>query len=245
MNIKDRLKTSKRTTSPEKKENTGIKYKNAEKYFTDGKYVKNLLKAYIKNAKNIIFIINNSFDAELISLYFKSFIKDSDKNPQESKIEIVSEPSIIETVKIFENIISLDKSYIFGLKINKPDNILDKLTALIAVNFPNLQKMNIDTLISSSESVFVYFDKDKEGMYFISKIEEMVNTENGIEFEKIFDFDSSYLLSADDNTEINEKEQDDNKQAPVIIVNNTKPKKVNKYKLLREKFKRRKDNSNF
>ncbi len=48
MNIKDRLKISKRTNSPEKKENTGIKYKNAEKYFIDGKYVKNLLKAYIK-----------------------------------------------------------------------------------------------------------------------------------------------------------------------------------------------------
>ncbi len=72
----------------------------------------------------------------------------------------------------------------------------------------------------------------------------MVNTENGIEFEKIFDYDSSYLLSADENTEINEKESDENMQAPVIVVNNTKPKKVNKYKLLREKVKRKKEHSN-
>ena len=276
MNIKDRLKSTKNS-----EENIVLKKENPKKtsiadIFADGKYVQTLVRNYIKDYKNIIFLNNSSFDSSFICEYFKSFTIKGEKvkitnsvSLKEVQINIIPEPTVKDIVKIFENIILSDKSYIFGLKIKTYDNILSKLRALISVNYPNMSQDSIDVLINSSECVIVYFSKNDDGLYIISKIEEMHNIEGEIVLEKIFDTDSAFVLSSDEsvsqednsaenietvqNSEtplsqeeniIGEKVEIENElkeEKQVITVDNKRTIKVNKYKLLRDKIKRKKE----
>lgn len=276
MNIKDRLKSTKNSEENIVLNKENLKKTNIADIFADGKYVQTLVRNYIKDYKNIIFLNNSSFDSSFICEYFKSFTIKGEKvkitnsvSLKEAQINIIPEPNVKDIVKIFENTILSDKSYIFGLKIKSYDNILSKLRALISVNYPNMSQNSIDVLINSSECVIVYFSKNDDGLYIISKIEEMHNIEGEIILEKIFDTDSAFVLSSDEsvsqednsaenietvqNSEtplsqeeniIGEKVEIENElkeEKQVITVDNKRTIKVNKYKLLRDKIKRKKE----
>ncbi len=278
MNIKERLKDGKKVPERVKEQKSTNKNENITELFGDEKYVQNLIKNYCKNRKNIIYVMENNMDSALIGQYIKFFINKTIKvkianhlidNKEESKINVVTSPTIIEIVRILEEIITTEKSYIFGLSLRETNNILDKLRALILINYPNLNETDINILFSSSNLVVVYFGRNEDGLYVITGIEELTTDNASIIPERVFDRETSYILTDErsntkEETNINQSNNEslpnnDNslegneiivevksneesyQNLPLITVNNTKPKKINKYKLLKDKIKRKKE----
>ena len=95
-------------------------------------------------------------------------------------------PSIYEIVKILEYIIYGYKSFIFAMDMNSFEDVLEKIKTVIAVNFKNLTEKNIDTLISNSNTIFVYFSKNEDGLFTITNIGEIINENNTVNIVPVY-----------------------------------------------------------
>ncbi len=156
-------------------------------FFIDKNDVKTLLSNIFSSYKNIIYVCNKNIDNSLIANYFYSLsnafgatIVDSIEKDIENfhnRISIIPNPNINEVVKIFEYILYGYKSFVFGLNFDSNPEILNKLITVIAINYPNLSNINIETLLGFSNSLFVYFEVNDDGLYYISEINEL-NYEN-------------------------------------------------------------------
>ncbi len=197
MNLKDRLEYIKQTNTISIKDNDNSdSCPGITDVFADSINVRNLILNLIRENKNIIFAGDKSIDKLMTAVYFQSLIGEnnseiinsideniSNKNFQKN---IVPNPDIYNIVKIFEYIIYGYKSFIFGLDLNNSDNFIDKLKTLIALNFKNLTDANINTLIGSSNSAFVFISRNDDGLYFISEINKINYVEGELSFENIF-----------------------------------------------------------
>lgn len=272
MNLKDRLISIKATDDIEIK--TTVDDANIADIFVDNEYVRGLVSDFSKKEKNIIFVSDRTIDKFLLAQYMQYLINDSKAtivNDIEenliyinSRINIVPNPSISQIVKIFQYIIYGYKPFVFGLDLNSYDNVIEKVRALIAINFSNLNQENINTLISSSEAIFVSVSKNEDGLYFISKIDEITNF-NGIPklsnvFKHIDDASESDVIlqeqveeafgdiaiEEDVQNELLEKIEEKVEVKPKVVLEEKamsidKNTKVNKYKLLKEKIKIRRN----
>jgi len=202
MNLKDRLEYIKQTNTISIKDNDSQgSYPGITDVFADSVDVRNLILNLIHENKNIIFAGDKSIDKLMAAVYFQSLIGENnseiinsiDENISNRNFQknIVPNPDIYNIVRIFEYIIYGYKSFIFGLDLNNSDNFLDKLKTLIALNFKNLTDSNINTLIGSSDSVFVFISKNDDGLYFISEINKINYLQGELSFENIF----SYILN--------------------------------------------------
>lgn len=275
MNLKDRLSSIKNNNSGLNKTNF-IDESEILSSFDDLQCVKDIVNKIIKEKNNIIFICDKSCNKMLISNYLKQLSDDSfnvniiDNIEKRlpffnSGIKIIPNPEISEVVKILEYIIFGYKSFIFGLNFSSFTNILEKLMTVIAINFPNLTEININTLIGSASLYFVCISKNIDGIMNISRIEK-VNYMNGhIGSEEIFSSSGDIskitqptipelpeteqfydVLNNINNIESNDNEiiqNDDikkrNYRKTDIKKKSTPEKKINKYKLLKEKVKKK------
>lgn len=196
MNLKDRLDSISSIDKVCIKENTN-KEPDILDIFEDNKNVRKIISLAINNGKNIILLSNTSCDKTLLIKYISSFVpEDRQKSEITSTSEINSKqncdiflfekPSIYEFVKILEYIIYGYKSFIFAMDMNSFENVLEKIKTVIAVNFKNLTEKNIDTLISNSNTIFVYFSKNEDGLFTITNIGEIINENNTVNIVPVY-----------------------------------------------------------
>lgn len=165
---------------------------NTNDIFLDTKIVKSYINDFIQNNKNIILVCNKSFDKLIISNYIKSLLPpkkginvieelNSHIKDLNGKVNIFPTPDIAVIVKILEQIIYGCQSFIFSINLGNYDNVINKLKAIIALNYKNLDSNDIITLLGASNAVIVYILKNEDGLFYLSKIDEI--KQNGMEIE--------------------------------------------------------------
>jgi hypothetical protein len=219
MDLKDRLKNIGKTkiiSSSSFNVPININYTNI---FVEDDFLKNLIKNLLEKGKNIVFVGNKSFDKTIIANYFQHVLTDEKSVIINSvnenvikinyKIKILPKISIIDFVKILELIIYGYNSFVLGLDINSPDKVIEKIKAIIAINYRNLSDRNIETLLTVTDVVFVFVEKNEDGLFYIPKIQEVEQKCEDISLNTIYETKNL------EDVEINEKSEQDEQIANV------------------------------
>lgn len=180
-----------------------------------------LLESFVKyaqNKRNIIFICNKSFDKLIIANYLQSkliaenavIIDEKDVNAKDlpGNINIFPNPEIHSILKIFEQTIYGMGSFIFGLNFGCFDKAIDKLKAVIALNYPNLTADNINILIEASNAILVYVEKNNDSLFSITNIEEVKQDNENIDTDII---PQSKNIKTDKETKTNAVQEKENR----------------------------------
>jgi hypothetical protein len=128
------------------------------------------------------------------------------------KIKIIPKISILDLVKILELVIYGYNSFILGLDINSPDKVIEKIKAIIAINYRNLSDSNITTLLTVTDVVFVFVEKNEDGLFYISKIQEVEQKYENISLNTIYEIKN--LEVVENNEIIEQVEQNVNLNPP-------------------------------
>lgn len=280
MNLKDRLENIKTTNIVTIKDDyfTDDLF-NLDEIFADSKEFRQIIIETINAGKNIVFVSQPSIDNSLIAKYFKFLMAYKQEDVylsnnvtdefllSDSKVNIIASPSIKDVVRILEYIMYGYKSFVFGMNFVGSDNIINKLKTSILINNPNITENSVETLLCSSNLVVVYFDKNSDGLFYISKIDKIVSDSFVSDVITILDL---HVEKAQPKKKKTSKKVAENKtikveEAPVVelLENNMnedvvsenieskkiednenslddRTKKINKYKKLKEKFKNKK-----
>lgn len=253
MRIKDRLKNKEEYDVLLKNEDVLVSSCdiNLSSVFADSLEVRNILVEAINSSKNIFYLVKPLVDKNIIASYFESLLVQKDYKVVIKRTESVSfddsgvnivPNSRIEDIPSFlqRSILGL-KSGVYGFTLCDFSEVLKKIKLLISLNHKNLQKEDVDFLFESTNSMFVYFDKNSDGLLYVSKIEEISKTS----FESVSVFD----LNIDESTLSDSKEflfekskkefelKQEEKVSNVDVTIDVEHKKINKYKLLKEKLK--------
>lgn len=285
MNLKDRLENIRTSNILSIKDDyQQDNFFDVEEIFADSKEIRTVISETINAGKNMVFISEPSIDKMLIAKYFKFLMAYKSEDvvisnnltdeilSSESRVNILPLPSMQDVVKILEYIMYGYKSFVFGMNFVGSENTINKLTTSIAINNKNMSQESIETLLSSSNLVFVYFDKNIDGLFYISKIDKLVSENLSNEIVTIIDLhvekanQKKRKISKKSSVEkeIVEEPKKSNVEEPltndnvdVQTVNDSKTveetenieenseervKKINKYKKLKEKFKNKKAN---
>lgn len=181
-----------------------------------------------------------------------------------SKI-IFSNPNIKEFVKVLEFILYGYKNFIFGINVCQYENIIETIKTLILVNNPNLSEKTFNTLVGTSHPIIVYFKKNTDGLFYVSNIGKIIGDNDSLELEEVYSFVQQPEQEIVQETLVEEKtvaiDLDEVNAEDVIIVDESikeddivvteeikydlkeeesEPVTKNKYKLLKEKIKRKK-----
>ena len=251
----------------------------SDSLFVNLKEINQHITDLVQNGKNIIFVTNKSFDRIIIANYFKFLLKKlnakilDDFNYQfndfDNQVNILPNTDINTLVKVSQQIIYGCRSFILGFNFGSFDNIVNKLKLLVALNNKNLSSADIVTLIGSMNAVIVYVEKNAEGLFYISQIDEIKYKEN------IEDLEIKTILSgaAEEAIEVAEPiEEPVGNTEPAVEVSDeqvietqveaetematadkkeqeeeqepepVQEKKLNKYQLLREKIRKNREN---
>lgn len=224
MNLKDRLDSIKNTNSISIKEDIDNSV-DLKKLFVSFDEIKEVLNSIIFEKNNVAFIFDSSVDKILRAGLVKSIFENVDIEILNSindyigdcfsKIKFLMNTSTYDVVKIFEYIINGDNSFIFNVSIRYDENFIDKLKAVIALNFKNLTEENINTLIGCSNLYVVPVGRNEDGLFVVSEVVKLNYFDKKISLDVIKDIRSelySKSLSLTDNvlnefvdTEINEE----------------------------------------
>lgn len=280
MNLKDRLENIKTTNIVTIKDDYFTEdFFNVEEIFADSKEFRQIIIETINAGKNIVFVSQPSIDNSLIAKYFKFLMAYKQEDVylsnnvteefllSDSKVNIIASPSAKDVVKILEYIMYGYKSFVFGMNFVGADNIINKLKTSILINNPNITENSIETLLCSSNLVVVYFDKNSDGLFYISKIDKIVSDSYVSDVITILDLHVEKAQQKKKKTskktignkpikveEIPVVEFSENEINQDVLSENVEPKKIednekslddrikkiNKYKKLKEKFKSKK-----
>ena len=254
--IKDDYNSSQFFQKNEEVENIIVKAFNNEKNFIllcdkdcDKDIIINYFKNFISNIKHTEIIQNTNEDLEY-SIASKIIMQ----NPKEKDI-----------INLFKLSLNDFKTFMFTINSKNYENIINSLTTLISIELPNLKNQNIEHLIGSTEAIVAYISKDEDGIYYIQNIGEVnykknvlfLNTiyskkETTIIENKIKEIKETKEIEFTTNEETNEIENISDTDAEIVqeeeikeyTINNNNEiqtkNKTNKYKLLKEKFQKRK-----
>ena len=220
MNLKDRLVISKRnsisTQIPDNQYTV-----NFSEVFANSSVIGSIIRTLIDNNKNIIFTASREFEKTLFVQYFKNLLSNYAINIEDNfneynlsinnKINIYRNTEIPELVKIFEAIITGYKTFAICLNINSAENILEKIKAVIAINYPNMTEKMINTLISESNAVFVNISEIR-GELVVSSIDELVKADS-LSLKEIY----SYIII--ENNNLNEEKEEIQNIKPTNLKN--------------------------
>lgn len=280
MNLKDRLENIKTTNIVTIKDDyfTDDLF-NLDEIFADSKEFRQIIIETINAGKNIVFVSQPSIDNSLIAKYFKFLMAYKQEDVylsnnvtdefllSDSKVNIIASPSIKDVVRILEYIMYGYKSFVFGMNFVGSDNIINKLKTSILINNPNITENSVETLLCSSNLVVVYFDKNSDGLFYISKIDKIVSdsfvsdvitildlhvekaqpkkkkTSKKVAENKTIKVEEAPVVELPENN-MNEDVVSENIESKKIEDNENslddRTKKINKYKKLKEKFKNKK-----
>lgn len=254
--IKDDYNSSQFFQKNEEVENIIVKAFNNEKNFIllcdkdcDKDIIINYFKNFISNIKHTEIIQNTNEDLEY-SIASKIIMQ----NPKEKDI-----------INLFKLSLNDFKTFVFTINSKNYENIINSLTTLISIELPNLKNQNIEHLIGSTEAIVAYISKDEDGIYYIKNIGEVnykknvlfLNTiyskkETTIIENKIEEIKETKEIEFTTNEETNEIENISDTDEEIVqeeeikeyTINNNNEiqtkNKTNKYKLLKEKFQKRK-----
>lgn len=187
MNLKDRLENIRTTNVLSIKGNEEVSSSfDVEQVFLDSNEVKSVLIQAIDESKNILFVSHPTMESSLVIKYFKQLFnsKEADvvlpKNlfdevlVYENRINLIPSPSISEIIHILEKIMYGYKSFVFGITLGNSDYTLEKIKTAISLNNQNLSEENVDILLGTSDLILVNFDKNTDGLYYVSKIDKVI-----------------------------------------------------------------------
>ncbi len=215
MKFKDRL-NSIYSTENEKKLKKEIEPQIDVDNFVKDKIAEKIIKESLTSFDNIIIASSVDCDSSVLCNYIKSLVKNNNEN------KIIYNPDIRELVKIVENIIYGQKGYIFHSKINDYVNFVEKLKLLLLINYPNMTEITADKIMEYLGALVIFVSQEDEGNLYISNIGKMKKEKSGIVLNNIYE-----------SKKVQNKTQEIEYQEEVIS-----NKKVNKYKLLKEKIKK-------
>ena len=180
MNLKDRLESIKNANIISIKKNIDEQDIDIKNFFVNFNEVSDILKSIIEEKRNVVFVSDNSIDKSIVVSGVKSIFSDFDIEifnsiddnivDSFSKIKLFPNPLINDVVKIFEYIIYGYNSFIFSLEMTYDENFIDKLKAVIAVNFKNLTEENINTLIGCSDLYILPINRNEDGLFIVSEV---------------------------------------------------------------------------
>ena len=138
--------------------------------------------------RNIIFVCRKSFDNYVIAECIKTQYELNNQGRLVQGVNIQPNPDIMAAAKMFEEAMQGAQPFIMGINFADSRFIINKLTALFALNFRNLTPSDTAVLIGAANPVIVYILKDEAGMFYISDAEEISLNEAGsaLETSRIF-----------------------------------------------------------
>lgn len=240
MNLKDRLSNIKQTNNVTIKEEADFdSCVNVSDIFVDSTSVKKIITSAIEKSNNLIFVSDKSIDKNIVAYYVQSLFENKEIelfNTIEdniptclTKINLIPNPSIKQVVKILEYIIYGYKPFIFGLDMASDDKLIDKLKAIIALNYSNLTEENIDTLIGCSNSYFISVEKNQNGLLFVSKIQKLDYADNNLLLNLVYPLEKKEeIIEINNSIEISEEEKvednivlaiEEEKETDIVIEN--------------------------
>lgn len=249
MNIKERLNIYKKVSDD------GIKLKNdnfINEIFSSDELSDNIISEVINSHSNLFFVSSVNCDNSIISAYLRNHISDqssvcvvnnidNDMNFLKYSNIFVQGADIKGFVKVLEHILSGYNGFIIGVNLKSYNNVIEDIQTLIAINYPNLSSEQIKNLLRAANPVFIYFDKDEDGLFFVKSIDNLIFSANVPVLKNIFSFcDSEELPKEEDKVESVKKPSSDTSVKDVDSFNTETVKKINKYKLLKEKRKNKK-----
>lgn len=260
MNIKERLKQLQKENN---QKNITIKDDyNSSQFFQKNEEVENIIVKAFNNEKNFILLCDKDCDKDIIINYFKNFISNIKhteiiQNTNEdleysiaSKI-IMQNPKEKDIINLFKLSLNDFKTFVFTINSKNYENIINSLTTLISIELPNLKNQNIEHLIGSTEAIVTYISKDEDGIYYIKNIGEINYKKNVLFLNTIYSKKETTIIEHKIE-EINEIENISDTDEEIVqeeeikeyTINNNNEiqtkNKTNKYKLLKEKFQKRK-----
>lgn len=178
---------------------------------------------------------------------------------------IVPEPSISEVIKILELILCDYKTFIFCMNLKSFENVIESFRTLVALNCPNLTSSNVEHLIGISDALLIYFSRNEDGLFNISDIGKIVYKNNCAFLDVLYSSskekedeeivisedvsqqaeiasDGKEMAVADDETVRGSESENDIENLPSPD-DSKETVKVNKYKLLKDKVRKRKEQS--
>ena len=247
MRIKERLRNKKNT-------DFFVEVKN-DSYITEifnrNSNAEKILYDAILNSKNIIITCGIDCDKSIIKTYIKNFSN-------------AYEPALFDNgatgiFKQYEKCIAGKYGSISIVNIKYFDNILSDLNMLMSIACPNLSQDKINEVLSVVNPIIFHFEKDEDGLFYINHIAYIKMTDSSNRLEDLYSYipeenNNSILISkenteekAEENKAIQSEEISISTQESQVIQEykiaeepEEKPQKVNKYKLLRDKFRFRK-----
>lgn len=237
MNLKDRLENIRKTNVISIKEDNEKDFLfDIEDVFADSKELRTIITETIASGKNIVFVSEPSIDKSLVSRYFSFLLLNRLEDVivsenltdeilfSDSRINILPKPSIKEIVKILEYIMYGYKSFVFGMNFATLDNVLNKIKTAISINCKGIASEAIETLLSSSNLVIVYLNKNVDGLFYVSKIDKLVSENFVTDVVTVIDFQQQKPISKKNkkNKKVNEEE----KKESTSIVETTEQVKV-------------------
>lgn len=226
-----------------------------------------IIKSVINSHKNIIAVSGVHIDRNLLINYIKTFIDDNNKISEINDLRYIAKTSlnsrkivynsdIKKALKIFECILNGYGDFIFSIPVKKYENIIESLKTLISLNASNITSEGINNLLGLSDSVIIFFDKNTDGLITVNNIGEILYDNSILQLKNLYNSlndlfeladETETLENSDNTTDIsdeNEKQSQKNSLENFFEQNNDTlqseikiEKKINKYKLLREKLK--------
>lgn len=240
-------------------------------FFVKNALVEQILSSAVTKDKNIVILCPSTVDKTLVSNYIRGFISQnvsveilkniSDNLPYATAEKlIIPEASIPEIIKIFELIMCDFRTFVFAMHLKSFDNVLESFRTIFALNNQNLTANNIEHLIGMASPVFIYIDRNEDGLFDVTSISKVVYKSNSAFLDVLYSSSKEELPSVSvqdeqavtvlDEELIGENvQQDEIVEQEVSVIEeqvieqepvSTVPEKVNKYKLLKEKVKNKK-----
>ncbi len=254
MNLKDRLIIAKQ---PDVKNIKETAFEDVSLIFKNSKKQTKLIRDYILNNKNIVFLADRTFDRNLLVRYIQLLLPEKQINLLEkpesrnlsvnSKINMIKDPDIIDFVRILQAVILGYKPFVSCISLNYSEDILDTFKALISANYENLTDKHIETLFKESDTVFVNITNQNDDWTISSVNEFSLNEKITVKKAPKETKSNNKIKNILDNEEINSAEEEkviNNSEEDIIqatVVVDKTPEKVNKYKLLKEKVRAKKN----
>lgn len=227
MNLKERIELLNQIKESSRSNNFEIKEDiEVSSFFVKNALVEQILKSAITKDKNIVILCPSTVDRTLVSNYIRGYVSQSvsievlknisDNLPYATAEKlIIPEPSIPEIIKIFELIMCDFKTFVFSMNLKSFDNVLESFRTIFALNNQNLTANNIEHLIGVASPVFIYIDRNEDGLFDVSGIGKVVYKSNSAFLDVLYSSSKEEISIADvkeEQTEnICEEEQIDRK----------------------------------
>ena len=221
MKLKDRLNKLNFNENQQEKITTDIKINDI---FDENPLANKVIKDAYASGQNILIASSIKSDKSLINEYISKIIENESKNC------VLNTADIHNFVSLIINYISGGDTFIANVNLKSYDDFLEKIKTLILFTYSNANEQSIEVLLGSSCPLVIYIAKNEDGLFYIEYIGKIKYFEKKLILEEIYS-----CLHKEKVDLINEDNNNLNSENDISDENNVNNKKINKYKLLREK----------